>query len=72
MSKKSLPVGMIDEANWKETDEETSESFPENSDLRLTKTLAGKPSRQRIEEYFELKRLAEILQEDLTDDFFRS
>jgi hypothetical protein len=39
--------------------------------VKSTKNRPGKPSRQRIEEYFERKRLAEALQEDLGDDFFQ-
>jgi hypothetical protein len=71
MSKKSLPVGMSDEATWRDGDEEAGEGFSETPAVKSTKSRVGKPSRQRIEEYFERKRLAEVLQEDLGDDFFQ-
>ncbi|MEZ5445959.1 MAG: hypothetical protein R3F45_09310 [Gammaproteobacteria bacterium] len=71
MSKKSLPVGMSDEAAWREGDEEPGEGYSEAPAVKSTKNRPGKPSRQRIEEYFERKRLAEALQEELGEDFFQ-
>jgi hypothetical protein len=71
MSKKSLPVAVADEAAWREGEEELSEPFAEGPAVKTTKSRSEKPSRQRIEEYFERKRLAEVLQEDLTEDYFK-
>jgi hypothetical protein len=71
MSKKTLPVAVADEATWRDGDEDLAETFSENPVAKPSKSKAGKPSRQRIEEYFERKRLAEALQEDFTDDYFQ-
>jgi hypothetical protein len=71
MSKKTLPVAVADEAIWRDGDEDLAETFAENPVVRPVKSKAEKPSRQRIEEYFERKRLAEALQEDFTDDYFQ-
>jgi hypothetical protein len=73
MSKKSLPVAVTDEAVWKdEEDEEAAEGFAEGpaTAMKSSRSRNGKPSRQRIEEYFERKRLAEVLQEDFRDEWF--
>lgn len=75
MSKKNLPGPTLGDDSWQEQEE------PDTQDPGLgdppaakaaSRTPNGKPSRQRIEEYFERKRLAEALQEDLGDDIFGS
>ena len=70
MSKKSLPVAVTDEAVWKdEEDEDAAEGIAEGAVTKSSRGRSGKPSRQRIEEYFERKRLAEVLQEDFRDEW---
>ncbi|MGQ0657392.1 MAG: hypothetical protein ACT4NU_04740 [Chromatiales bacterium] len=73
MSKKSLPGGLAEDAAWREGDdgELPQEATGNLSPLKPVKATGGKPSRQRIEEYFERKRLAEALQEELGEDLFR-
>ena len=74
MAKKSVSQPAMEEEVWEEggtvetVDEEVESDMPLKSAPRGG---SGKPSRQRIEEYFERKRLAEALQEDLDDDIFR-
>lgn len=72
MSKKSLPGGLAGDSAWREgEDVELPREAPGVlSQYRSLRAGGGKPSRQRIEEYFERKRLAETLQEDLGEDFF--
>jgi hypothetical protein len=72
-NKKNLPGEMIEE-EWRGQDEpEVAERLPADpAPARMNgRIFSAKRSRQRIEEYFERKRLAEVLQEDLRDDIFR-
>lgn len=71
MSKKSLPGELTDGSTWREGDDDPAEGYPEGPVAKPAKAVQGKPSRQRIEEYFERKRLAEVLQEDPGEDFFK-
>jgi len=73
MSKKSLPGQLTEDSVWRESEENElrREELSEVSATKGTKMSQGKPTRQRIEEYFERKRLAEALQEHLDDDIFK-
>lgn len=72
MSKKSLPVRAPDEATWRGRDEDLSEFFTDGPVVKSGRGRVDRSSRQCIEEYFERKRLAEALQEHLSEDFFRT
>jgi hypothetical protein len=71
-SKKSSRAAVTDEGAWREGDDDLAEGYTGAEPTRPVSEATGKPSRQRIEEYFERKRLAEVLQEDLGEDFFRT
>ena len=72
MSKKSLPGQLTGDSAWRESEdvELPRQEAGALSRYRSARARGDKPPRQRIEEYFERKRLAEALQEDLREDFF--
>jgi len=74
MGKKDLADGMDDEASvWEQDDDDDGGDDGAVDEIPVEPVRAAnlKPSRQRIEEYFERKRLAEALQEDLGEDIFK-
>jgi hypothetical protein len=73
MGKKDLAGNMDDESSvWEQDDDGDGgdDSAVDEIPGKPVRAANLKPSRQRIEEYFERKRLAEALQEDLGDDIF--
>ena len=72
MGKKDLAGGIGEDAGmWDEDGEDSDEAPTEDIPDKPARIASLKPSRQRIEEYFERKRLAEALQEDLGEDIFK-
>ena len=71
-SSKSSRAALTDESTWREGADDLADSYSGAEATGPVSAANGKPSRQRIEEYFERKRLAEVLQEDLGEDFFRT
>lgn len=72
MSKKSVPGRMTEEGTWRDGEDDPPDAFSNEQPSKRDRNAPGKPSRQRIEEYFERKRLAETLDEELGEDFFRA
>lgn len=73
MGKKDLAGGVGEDVSvWEQDDDGDGGDDASAGELpdKLALVASSKPSRQRIEEYFERKRLAEALQEDLGEDFF--
>ena len=73
MGKKDLAGGMGEDAGvWEEDDDGDGGDDASAGEIpdKPVHVASNKPSRQRIEEYFERKRLAEALQEDLGEDIF--
>ena len=73
MGKKDMAGGVGEDVSvWEQDDDGDGGDDASAGELpdKLALGTSSKPSRQRIEEYFERKRLAEALQEDLGEDIF--